>query len=57
MKEEKITKASILKSKAKMMADRNQRFAVIEEEVEDLREELTNNLTKLSAKIRKALTS
>ena len=53
MKDQKISKASLLQSKAKMMADRNERFAVIKEEVGEMKVEIIDNLNQLTDKIRK----
>lgn len=57
MKDQKITKASLLQSKAKMMADRNERFALFENEVQDVKEEILDNLTQISDRISKFLNS
>lgn len=53
MKEQKITKASLLQSKAKIMADRNERFAVIKQEIDKMKEELIDNLNEITDKISK----
>ena len=53
MKEQKIIKATLLQSKAKIMADRNARFAVIKEEINTMKEELIDNINEITDKIRK----
>ena len=55
MKDQKITRASLLQSKAKMMADRNERFAVIEMEIAFLKEDVSKRLTDISEKINNVL--
>ena len=55
MKEEKVTKASILKSKARMMADRNERFAIIKEEMDTLKEHIQEDIKDLASRIRAEL--
>lgn len=52
MKEQKITKATLLQSKAKIIADRNKRFAVIKEEVDSIENNITNRLNELSQLIK-----
>ncbi len=55
--EEEITKASLLQSKAKMMADRNERFAVVKDEVKELKEKILDNIEELSNKIKNVIDS
>jgi len=55
MDNQEITKASLLQSKAKIIADRNERFAVIEEEVTSLKEEVSLKLKLFSTKIKNEL--
>jgi len=49
---QKITLQSLLQSKAKMMADRNERFAFINEEVTHLKNDLISKLDEVKEKIR-----
>ncbi len=51
MGNEEITKASILKSKARMIADRNEQFAIIQEEVDALKEYIKDDIKSLVNKI------
>lgn len=55
MQDNEITRAALLKSKAKLIADRNERFAIIEEELEFLKEDVSDKLTYLSKKINDVL--
>lgn len=55
MDDQKITLQSLLKSKAKLIADRNERFAIINEEVSHLKHDLRlkmNEMNEMKEKIR-----
>jgi len=55
MEDHEVSKESLLLSKAKIIAERNERFAIIREELEFLKDDLSSRLTQLSYKINNAL--
>ena len=55
MEEFKRALESLLESKAKLMADRNERFAVINQEMASLKVKVSSEVNELKDKIRSAI--